>query len=98
MLEKDGKRYVYKVFDKKVVRPDDISVLGSTDRTSTFTLITCDPPGTSINRLVVIGEQISPDPNTNIASKVDQNAAAKPVSLPSNSETLWHRLYNWLTS
>ncbi len=98
MLEKDGKRYVYRVFDKKVVRPDDISVLGSTDRASTFTLITCDPPGTSINRLVVIGEQISPDPNTNIASKVDQNAVAKPVSLPSNSETLWHRLYNWLTS
>jgi sortase A len=96
MIQKDGKRYVYKVFDKKIVKPSEVSVLGRTDKPSTFTLITCDPPGTSINRLVVIGEQISPDPGTNIASKVDQNSATKPQTLPSNSESLWHRLTQWL--
>lgn len=98
MIEKDGKRYVYRVFDKKIVPPTDLSVLGKTDKPSTFTLITCDPPGTSINRLVVIGEQISPDPANNVASKVDQNAVAKPQELPSNSETLWSRFYGWLNS
>ncbi len=98
MLQKDGKQYVYRVFDKKVVKPEDVGVLGSAGKSATFTLITCDPPGTSINRLVVIGEQITPDPSTNIASKVDQGGAAKPEILPSNSETLWHRLTGWLTS
>lgn len=98
MLQKDGKRYVYRVYEKKVVKPDDLSVLAPRDKPSTFTLITCDPPGTSINRLVVVGEQISPDPNLNIASKVNQTAALKPPVLPSNSESLWHRLTQWLSS
>lgn len=98
MLQKDGKRYVYRVYEKKVVKPDDLSVLSAKDKPATFTLITCDPPGTSINRMVVVGEQISPDPNLNIASTVSQTAAAKPQVLPSNSESLWHRLTNWLAS
>lgn len=98
MLQKDGKQYVYKVFDKKIVKPEDVSVLNNASKPATFTLITCDPPGTSINRLVVVGEQISPDVSTNIASKVNPQAAAKPQILPSNSETLWHRLTQWLAS
>ena len=55
-LQKDGKRYVYKVFDKKIVSPSEVSVLYPSypDKPSTFTLITCDPPGTSLNRLVVV--------------------------------------------
>jgi sortase A len=97
MLHKDGKRYVYKVFDKKIVPPTDISVLGKSSKPSTFMLITCDPPGTSINRLVVTGEQISPDPKTNIASTATQNSARNQVEvLPSNAPSLWERLTGWL--
>jgi sortase A len=95
-IQKDGKRYVYKVFDKKVVPPTEVSVLYPSfpDKSSTFTLITCDPPGTSLNRLVVIAEQISPDPGTNLASSAKQ--VSNPEILPSNSPTLWDRLTGWL--
>jgi sortase (surface protein transpeptidase) len=97
MLHKGGKRYVYKVFDKKIVPPTDISVLGKTSKPATFSLITCDPPGTSLNRLVVTGEQISPDPKANVASTATQNSSRNRVEvLPSNAPSLWQRFTDWL--
>lgn len=95
MLEKDGKRYVYKVYEKKVVSPKEVSVISNTDKPATATLITCDPPGTSINRLVVIGEQISPSPAQNVASSAQTTAGAEPAELPSNSPSLWARMTGW---
>lgn len=97
-LQKDGKRYVYKVFDKKVVSPSEVSVLYPSypDKPSTFTLITCDPPGTSLNRLVVVAEQISPDPTANVASTA-KPVNSSPAVLPSNSPTLWERVKGWFT-
>lgn len=97
MLHKDGKQYVYRVFDKKIVSPNEVGVLAdSAGKPSTFSLITCDPPGTDLKRLVVMGEQITPDATKNIASTA--KAQAKPAVLPSNSESLWHRFTNWLSS
>lgn len=97
-LQKNKKQYVYKVFDKKIIKPEDVSVLNNIPKKlATFSLITCDPPGTSINRLVVTGEQISPDPKANTASHVNQNDASKPAVLPSNSPSLWDRLWSWLS-
>ena len=96
ILQKDGKRYVYRVFAKKVVKPEDVSVLSDAlGKPSTFTLITCDPPGTSLNRLVVTGEQITPDPASNVASTA--KADNTPTILPSNSPTLWSRFTSWFT-
>ncbi len=94
MLEKDGTRYVYRVFDKEVVPPNDFSVLDShPEKESIATLITCDPPGTSINRLAVYGEQISPDPAENSeSSAIDADEANQPNELPSDAPTLWQRL------
>lgn len=98
IIQKDGKRYVYKVFAKKVVKPEDVDILNdSQGKAATFSLVTCDPPGTSLNRLVVTGEQITPDPMTNVASSVTNNNQ-KPKILPSNSPSLWQRFTNWLTS
>lgn len=96
-VQKDGKRYAYKVFDKKIVAPTEVSVLypNYPDKPSTFTLITCDPPGTSLNRLVVVGEQISPDPAANVASTVTGQQQTAPEELPSNSITLWQKIKNW---
>jgi sortase A len=93
-LHKDGIRYTYKVYDKKVVPPTDVSVLGPADRANTATLITCDPPGTSVNRLIIVAEQISPDPAGNTAATIE----TEPVTeeLPSNAESLWSRLTSWL--
>lgn len=96
-LQKDGKRYVYKVYEKKVVSPNDLSVLGAQgNRPATMALVTCDPPGTTINRLVVFGEQITPDPLANVASTAAPTQT--PVILPSDAPSLWSRIWGWLSS
>ena len=97
MLQKDGKRYIYKVKEKKIVKPNDVSILTSSTNESTATLITCDPPGTSINRLLVIGDQISPDPAKNVASTVTPSDTA-PQTIPGNAPSLWQRIKSWFTS
>jgi sortase A len=95
-LDYQGKAYVYEIFQRQIVSPNDVSVLNNIPgHQATFTLITCDPPGTSINRLVVVGDQISPNVSTNTAGP-DQNHESKPASLPSNAPSLWSRLINWL--
>lgn len=91
-VQKDSVRYTYKVYEKKIVGPDDISVLETQSRPNTVTLITCDPPGTSVNRLIVFAEQIAPDPANNAISTatVESN---EPAILPSNAPSLWSRLW-----
>lgn len=90
-VHKDGVRYTYKVFDKKIVPPTDTSVLGPSSRSNTITLITCDPPGTSINRLIVVAEQISPDPSGNKEAEVEVEQTT-PEELPSNAQSFWSRI------
>lgn len=97
-LTKDGKRFSYKIYEKKIVGPTAVEVIETASKPETATLITCDPPGSSLNRLVIIGEQISPDPNLNIAATTQTITPAKttlPTILPSNSPTLWSRIKNW---
>lgn len=98
IVQKDGKRYVYKIYNKFVTTPTDLSVLGAApaDKPSIMTLITCDPPGTSTNRLIIQAEQIFPDPAVNATSSVQQTQAAQaPPQLPGNSVTMWQRIKNW---
>lgn len=92
-ISKDGKLYTYKVFDKKVVEPYQTEVLNPIDgHPATATLITCDPPGTSLRRLVVVGDQINPDPSSNTlaTTKIIENAS--DTQLVGNGETLWGRV------
>jgi len=96
-LTKGGKRYTYKIYEKKIVKPTDISVLSNQDKPSTVTLITCDPPGTSINRLVVVGEQISPDISTNVASTA-KPTNNQPTIVPGSAPSLWSRITNLFSS
>lgn len=96
IVQKDSKRYVYKVINKKIVKPTEVGVLNETyGKQATFSLITCDPPGTSTNRLVVTGEQITPDPAGNTASTA-QPSTSSPQELPSNAPSLWSRITDWL--
>jgi sortase A len=95
-IHKDGIRYTYKIYDKKVVPPNDVSVLGPAERTNSITLITCDPPGTSVNRLIIVAEQISPDPSSNTEAVIDVEQTTEDIELPSNAPTLWSRLTGWL--
>lgn len=93
-LEKDGVRYVYKIYEKRIVSPEEVSVLGDVPgKTSTMALITCDPPGTTINRLVVWGEQISPDPANNPASTA-LKTDTKSDKLAGNPDSLWSRIWS----
>ena len=95
-LDYQGRAFVYEIFQRKIVPPSDVSVLNNIPgHSATFTLITCDPPGTSINRLIVVGDQISPSTSTNTTGP-DQNNSNKPTSLPSNSTSLWSRFIHWL--
>lgn len=48
--------YIYKVTQVKTVAPEDISYLKGTSDKNTVTLMTCWPAGTTLKRLVVVGE------------------------------------------
>ncbi len=60
--------YVYKVYDQKIVASNDLSILDPTNE-SRLTLATCWPLGTSLKRMVVLANQIYPNPTKNKASK-----------------------------
>lgn len=96
-INRGGTRYVYKVYEKKIVKPSDVSVLADQDKPATVTLITCDPPGTSLNRLIVVGEQISPDPGKNAKSSAE-DVEESPELVPGNAESLWQRIVNTFTN
>jgi LPXTG-site transpeptidase (sortase) family protein len=53
----EQKKYLYQVYDKKVVTPDKIDVL-TQDGTDKLTLITCTPVGTNLKRLIVTAKPI----------------------------------------
>jgi sortase A len=97
-LQKDGKRYTYQIYKKTIVKPSDVGVLAATDKQATATLITCDPPGTSTNRLVVVGEQISPDPSQNSSPTTQTASAVQPTNIPGNGPTLLSRFWHWFSS
>jgi len=54
-----GKKYVYVVSESKIVAPADVSVLAQTAEPE-ISLMTCNPVGTAINRLVVVAKQVAP--------------------------------------
>ena len=60
-----GQKYTYKVYDVFEVQPGDTSVIEQNEQRSDLTLITCTPVGTTLKRLIVKAEQVSPDPKKN---------------------------------
>lgn len=95
----NSKVYIYKVFSKTIVDPSDVNVLNNVaGHAATATLITCDPPGTSLHRLVVMGDQISPDPSTDAGGSNTSATVTMPANtqLPGNGPTLLSRFWHWL--
>ena len=97
MINYNSKQYVYQVYSRKIVEPTDVSVLGTADRPDTATLITCNPVGTSLHRLVLLANQISPSPAAN-STVPSPTTNLQPTIIPGNSESLWHRFTHWLSS
>ncbi len=91
-----GKTYAYRIFAREIVPPSDVGVINDTQgKQATATLITCDPPGISTNRLVLWGEQISPSPSTNTAAPTT-TTTGQPVALADNGPSLWNRFVGWV--
>lgn len=88
----EGKRYVYRVTRKQVITPDQVGELVIDTNKPMSTLVTCVPIGTNAKRLLVFGEQISPDPSK--AEQVEtQKNTDKNVTIPGNSPTFLESVF-----
>lgn len=91
-LNYEGKRYTYTVTNKKVVTPTDVNALVYETNKPELTLITCTPLGTSLNRLLITAEQVSPNPAS--ASAAPAASSSTPsTTMPGNSPTLMQRMF-----
>lgn len=80
------KVYIYKVFEKIVVKPNQVEVLNATDK-PILSLMTCIPVGTNLKRLIIKAQRLeitasstsAPSPANNQSSDANQ-----PSPLPSN--------------
>lgn len=87
-----GKRYTYTVTKKAVVAPTDVQALVYPTAKPVLTLITCTPLGTSLNRLLVTAEQVSPDPAAAAAAPV-AGSNATTTTIPGSSPTFLQRIF-----
>jgi sortase A len=90
-------RYTYQVVNKTVVEPSDVEALVVSTNKPLITLVTCTPLGTSRYRLLVTGEQISPDYDG--SNKQDSTATedTPSIALPSNEPSFFENIWNFLT-
>lgn len=87
----EGKRYTYVVTKKEVVMPSDVQALIYPTDKPIMTLITCTPLGTALKRLLVIAEQVSPDPTA--ASKPPEDKGDSKSGMPGTSPTVIERIF-----
>lgn len=87
-----GKRYTYTVTKKEVVKPTEVSKLVYPTDKPVMTLITCTPLGTSLNRLLVTAEQVSPSPKEATQAPTD-TSSSNTSAMPGNSPTFIQRLF-----
>lgn len=88
-----GTRYTYSVTKKEIIDPSEVSKLVLDTDKPMATLVTCVPPGTALKRLVVYGEQISPDPAGAAAAGVEAKEPDSSDPLPGYAPTLFERLF-----
>ena len=87
-----SKRYTYTVTKKEIVSPTEVNKLVYPTIKPILTLITCTPLGTSLNRLLVTAEQISPDPTQSTTAPVTITTTGNSA-IPGNSPTFFERLF-----
>lgn len=91
-LNYEGVRYTYQVTGKEIIAPENVGKLAIGTDKPYATLITCDPPGTALRRLVVYGTQINPDPGAATQPTATGNV---PTSshITGNPPTLFERIF-----
>lgn len=92
-LNYEGKRYTYTITSKKVVTPTEVNALVYPTTKPELTLITCTPLGTSLNRLLVTAEQVSPNPSAAAPAPATSTATSASATMPGNSPTLLQRIF-----
>ena len=88
-----GTRYTYTVTRTKVVEPTDVSALVYKTSKPEVTLITCTPLGTALHRLLVTGEQVSPDPAKAGAAPSSSSGETGTTTMPGTAPTLLERVF-----
>lgn len=92
-LDYNKTRYTYLVTEKKVINPDQVSTLILNNNKPMATLITCTPVGTSHQRLLVFGEQVSPSPSGAAQQKPGQTATEAPKQIGGWTPGFFERLF-----
>ena len=91
-------RYTYRVTNKTVVEPSDVDALVVSTDKPLITLVTCTPLGTSRYRLLVTGEQISPDyEGSSKQESVTPEESSESEELPSNEPSFFENIWKFLT-
>lgn len=96
-LNYEGKRYIYKVTETKVIDPTQVGELQRGTGKPMATLVTCTPPGTALKRLVIFADQISPDPGASTQPSAPQPASETPqdTTLPGNEPNWLDNIWNF---
>lgn len=93
----ESTRYTYRVVKKDVIEPSNVAALTVNTDKPIITLVTCTPLGTSRYRLLVTGEQISPEYGVQQQIEEDIDINEKKTELPANEPSFFEGLWNWLT-
>lgn len=92
-LNYEGTRYTYSVTMIKEVSPSGVTALNVGTKKAMATLITCTPLGTADKRLLIFGEQISPDPASAKQSSPSNEPDVAATELTGKSPTIFERLF-----
>ena len=79
-IDYKGTRYIYRVYNTKVVLPTDLSVLNQSGG-GMLTLMTCTPVGTSAKRLIIQAQQIIPKTSSGVQSDAPASEPATAAGL-----------------
>ena len=102
-MDYEGKRYVYKMIGHTIVEPTDVKVLAQIAKEHPdkplITLLTCYPLGTSRQRYIIYGEQISPaiDEATTPKPTEEEPKEDDSVTMPEGDPSPLEQFWKWLT-
>jgi len=103
-MDYNGTRYVYKMIGHTIVDPSDVNSLvriaNDNPGKPLITLLTCYPLGTSRQRYIIYGEQISPsyEEAATSESTITEEESTDDVTMPEGDPSPLEQLWKWLTA
>ena len=101
-MDYEGTRYAYKMIGTTIVEPTDVNSLRkiASDNAGkpVMTLLTCYPLGTSKQRYLVYGEQVSPSyENASSDAPIGEGEEETSYEMPQNDPLPLEAFWRWLT-